>query len=186
MGYACPVCDEPQQDAEHLANHLAFQAMTHGGAHESWLDEHVPDWAENGPAELAPRAAALAAETDYEVVFEDTAGDERGEDELYDPDLQGSSGTHGHAHERGGRDDARGHGSGGASGRGRAGVDTDDLSPETRDVIDTARDLTRRMYTGENAEEPGDAGESTAADAGADEGDADSTDTEHTGSEPRE
>jgi hypothetical protein len=42
------------------------------------------------------------------------------------------------------------------------------------------------MYTGENAEEPGDAGESTAADAGADEGNADSTDTEHTGSEPRE
>jgi hypothetical protein len=154
MGYACPVCDEPQQDAEHLANHLAFQAMTHGGDHESWLDEHAPDWAANGPAELAPRVADLAAAADYEVVFEDTADDGRDEAELYDPDLQGTPG-HGHDDARGhgsGRVDGHSHGSGTGDGyaRSRADIETDDLSPEARDVIDTARDLTRRMYTGES------------------------------------
>ena len=42
MGYACPVCEIPHQDATHLANHLAFTAMTHGDDHEAWLDDH-PD-----------------------------------------------------------------------------------------------------------------------------------------------
>jgi hypothetical protein len=158
MGYACPVCDEPQQDAEHLANHLAFQAMTHAGDHESWLDEHAPDWAANGPAELAPRVADLAAEADYDVVFEDTADDGGGEDELYDPDLQGTLGEfdHGNGHEH-----KHGHGHGQADARGndrsRPGVDTDELSPETRDVLETAREFTRRMYTGETSDDGEDA-----------------------------
>ena len=61
MGYACPVCDTPQRDAEHLANHLAFTAMLHGDAHETWLDDHVPEWGDAGAA--------------YEEVFEDTVHD---------------------------------------------------------------------------------------------------------------
>ena len=38
MGYACPVCEDPQSDATHLANHLAFTAMLRGGEHGEWLD----------------------------------------------------------------------------------------------------------------------------------------------------
>lgn len=136
MGYACPVCEEPQQDAEHLANHLAFQAMTHGGPHESWLDDHAPDWADGGPSDLAPRVAALAPDAEYDVVFEDTTDDGR-ERERFDPDLQG--GAHGHDHGH-----AHDHGHGADRG---AGVDVDAaaLDPEARDVVESARELTREM-----------------------------------------
>jgi hypothetical protein len=72
MGYACPVCETPHPDAEHLANHLAFTAMLHGDDHERWLDDHVPDWAAVGPDELAPTVADHAPETPHETVFEDT------------------------------------------------------------------------------------------------------------------
>ena len=43
MGYACPVCDHPQADARHLANHLAFTALARGGDHEAWLDDAVAE-----------------------------------------------------------------------------------------------------------------------------------------------
>jgi hypothetical protein len=72
MGHACPVCETPQRDAEHLANHLAFTAMLHGDAHEAWLDDHAPGWGEEGAAELAPIVADHAPEAEYEAVFEDT------------------------------------------------------------------------------------------------------------------
>jgi hypothetical protein len=75
MGYACPVCDVPQQDGEHLADHLAFTAMTNGGEHEVWLDEHVPGWGSSGPDDLGPRVVEYAEETTYETVFEDTVHD---------------------------------------------------------------------------------------------------------------
>jgi hypothetical protein len=39
MGYACPVCETPQQDAAHLADHLAFTAIVHTDDHESWLED---------------------------------------------------------------------------------------------------------------------------------------------------
>lgn len=74
MGYACPVCEIPQQDETHLANHLAFAAMLGREGHEEWLDEHVPDWEEMGPEELGERAAAFAPEKEFETVFEDTTG----------------------------------------------------------------------------------------------------------------
>ncbi|MEF8856566.1 MAG: DUF5810 domain-containing protein [Haloplanus sp.] len=72
MGYACPVCETPQRDAEHLANHLAFTAMLHGDAHEEWLDDHAPDWSEAGVAELAPVVVEYADDVAYDEVFEDT------------------------------------------------------------------------------------------------------------------
>mgnify|MGYP000342022236 CR=1 FL=1 len=75
MGYACPVCETPQRDGEHLANHLAFTAMLHGDAHEQWLDDHAPDWSEQGAAELAPVAVDHAEEVPHETVFEDTTDD---------------------------------------------------------------------------------------------------------------
>jgi hypothetical protein len=72
MGYACPVCETPQRDAEHLANHLAFTAMLRGDAHERWLDETVPGWEADGAAELAPVVADHAEETTYDEVFEES------------------------------------------------------------------------------------------------------------------
>jgi hypothetical protein len=80
MGYACPVCETPQRDGEHLANHLAFTAMLHGDAHETWLDEHAPDWSEDGAAELAPVVVEYADEVAYEEVFEDTTGHDHAHD----------------------------------------------------------------------------------------------------------
>lgn len=84
MGYACPVCEIPQQNEEHLANHLAFAAMLGRESHEEWLDEHVPDWGDMGPEELGERAAAFAPEREFETVFEDTTGGHGGSGRLED------------------------------------------------------------------------------------------------------
>ncbi|UWG46881.1 Uncharacterized protein HSRCO_0586 [Halanaeroarchaeum sp. HSR-CO] len=67
MGYACPVCEEPQVDAEHLANHLAFTAMIHGDGHESWLDERVEDWGAMNPETLGPLVAEHAETVDVDA-----------------------------------------------------------------------------------------------------------------------
>lgn len=74
MGYVCPVCEDPQSDGHHLANHLAFTAMLGDTAHEEWLEARVPDWAETDPEELAPQVTDHAAETEFPQVFEDTTG----------------------------------------------------------------------------------------------------------------
>ncbi|SDY38035.1 DUF5810 domain-containing protein [Halobellus clavatus] len=127
MGFACPVCETPQQDATHLANHLAFTAMVHGDEHEGWLDDHVPEWETLGEAELAPEVAALAPDADYEQVFEDTANAHAGHD-------------HQHRHT----------GSGGPPG----GVDPEtaaaagngSLDEETQQIIAEAREMTAEMF----------------------------------------
>jgi hypothetical protein len=161
MGYACPVCGEPQLDADHLADHLAFQALTHGDDHESWLDEHVPHWAAGGTDELAPRVADLAAEAEYEVAFEDTTGHDHDHgDEVYDPDLQGEP-HHGH-----GSEPPRPHGRGPGQERAGVGSRSADLDPATREIVRNARELTREMLT--------------AADAGADESEAETDGDEST------
>ncbi|MEF8785291.1 MAG: DUF5810 domain-containing protein [Haloarculaceae archaeon] len=72
MGYACPVCEDPQADAIHLANHLAFTALVRGGDHEDWLDDHVPDWESMDEETLGEHLTVEADETDYPQVFEDT------------------------------------------------------------------------------------------------------------------
>ena len=117
MGYACPVCDVPQRDAEHLANHLAFTALLRGADHEEWLDEVVPGWNEEGPDELAGRVVEYADEADYDEVFEDTAG---GHDHT-DVDVQ-------------------------AEGHKRGRVDTSGVGDEAAAVLDEARAYTREMY----------------------------------------
>ncbi|WP_299330789.1 DUF5810 domain-containing protein [Haloplanus sp.] len=119
MEYACPVCETPQQDAEHLANHLAFTAMLHGDAHETWLNDHVPGWAEAGAADLAPVVADHADEATYEAVFEDTVHDD----------------DHDHHHEAD-RPPVDGAGAGGAP----AALDKD-----ARSALATAREMTRAM-----------------------------------------
>lgn len=72
MGYACPVCEAPQADGEHLANHLAFTAMLHDDEHADFLDARVDDWEDRTPPELAAELIHLADETEYDQVFEDT------------------------------------------------------------------------------------------------------------------
>lgn len=161
MGFACPVCEIPQQDATHLANHLAFTAMVHGDEHEAWLDEHVDDWSAHGEAELAPKVAELAAEADYEQVFEDTA----------------------HAHDHGNRRQQEAIG-----GEQPAGIDpevaaaagSDRLDEEARSVLEEARAMTAEMLASDAAgrDEGASADESTertneADEAGDDDADCD-------------
>jgi hypothetical protein len=164
MGYACPVCETPQQDAEHLANHLAFTAMIHGDDHESWLDERVPDWSDRSPDELAPAVVEYVPETEYDAVFEDTAEDGHGGDAV----------AHDHEHEHA-RDHARD-----IAGRGRShtshGGSGDDLDPETREVLAEARDLTRQMLDeGGEADDGDEGGEADGDDTGGDDIDGDDT-----------
>ena len=144
MGFACPVCEIPHQDATHLANHLAFTAMTHGDGHEAWLDDYVPAWAEFGEAELAAEVEELAPEAAYDQVFEDTV----------------------HAHGEG--DGAHEHGDGAhtdrESRRQPDGIDPEAaaatgagaLDEEARAVLNEARGLTAAML-----DESSDAGDDT-------------------------
>ena len=122
-GYACPVCEAPQRDAVHLANHMAFTAMLRHEGHEAWLDERVPAWSECDPETLGERVGEFAPETEYEEVFEDTVGQSgsgRG-------DLLGGH-DHGHGHQYG-----QGRSSGGT------------LDAEAQSILDEARELTRQM-----------------------------------------
>jgi hypothetical protein len=134
MGFACPVCEIPHQDATHLANHLAFTAMTHGDDHEAWLDDHVPEWAEFGEDNLAAAVADLAPEAAYDQVFEDTVH------------AHSSGGTHQHEHhdssntDRTTRQQQRGVDPEAAAAMGGGALDE-----EARAVLDEARGLTTAM-----------------------------------------
>lgn len=124
MGYACPVCETPQADGEHLANHLAITAILGRMDHEEWLDEHAPNWEGSTPEELAAQVVEAVPETEFPQVFEDTTDQH-----------------HGHSHgESGGempfeQELARQTAS---PGRGT-------LTDETRDVMAEAREMTRQM-----------------------------------------
>jgi hypothetical protein len=67
MGYLCPVCEEPQVDAEHLANHLAFTAILRSGEHEDWLDENAPGWTDEAPETLGPIVSEHAADVELDI-----------------------------------------------------------------------------------------------------------------------
>jgi len=163
-GYACPVCDTPQRDAEHLANHVAFTAMLRAEEHETWLDEHVPGWSNAGPDELADRVVEYADEAEYREVFEDTVARGATND-------RGDHGDTGHDHDDPGRPsidaaDTAGHGYDGGAGR-PAG---DGASDETAAVLEEARELTRRMH---EADESGAEGDGVDVD-GADDAESES------------
>ncbi|MFC7075370.1 DUF5810 domain-containing protein [Haloarcula halophila] len=131
MGYTCPVCTDPQADDRHLANHIAFTAITGDTAHEEWLDDHVPDWGSMGESELADLVVEYADETEYPQVFEDTT--DQGHDHHHEQDRpQGSAG------QRGSRS----------------------LSEGDREVLAEARDLTRQMLD-EDESDGSDADEAT-------------------------
>lgn len=95
MGYACPVCADPQADATHLANHLAFTALTGGADHEAWLDDHVGEWGQLGETELAEVVVEHAEETEFPQVFEESGtGDQQGHDHAHSQDLPAGADRH--------------------------------------------------------------------------------------------
>ncbi|WP_280588259.1 DUF5810 domain-containing protein [Halorubrum sp. Boch-26] len=157
MGYACPVCETPQRDGEHLAHHLAFTAMLHGDDHEAWLDEHVPDWSDRDPDGLAAEVTPHAEAAEYHEVFEDTVDRER-------PDVD--LGDHDHAGRAQG-----GHDHGGPAGRGapeppgaRGGVDESGTTdPETEAALREARELTREMFEEDDDADSNDAPDDPSA-----------------------
>jgi len=130
MGYLCPVCEEPQADAGHLANHLAFTAITSGSDHEAWLDEHVSGWGQLGESELAEVVVAEAEEAEFPQVFEESG--------VEDHDHAG------HGHPGQGTpvdtDQARARGSG-------------DLDEEAESILAEARELTEQMRSGDDEDE---------------------------------
>ncbi|WP_167837400.1 DUF5810 domain-containing protein [Halosimplex halophilum] len=165
MGYACPACGDPQADAEHLANHLAFTAMLRGGDHEAWLDDRVDDWAELDPPELAERVVDHADEEEFPQVFEDTTGGghDHGHDHQHEGTRQGAGGP-----TPGGADAVEDAAPGGVA-------DLDDFEGEPDDVLAEAKELTRRRRenAGDGADEKGaDGGPGDTADAEDDEHEA--------------
>jgi len=126
MGYACPVCEEPQADAGHLANHLAFTAITSSGDHEEWLDEHVPEWGQLGETELAENVAEYAEETEFPQVFEESG-------------VEDHAGHGGNDHAVDTRQ-ARARGSG-------------ELDEEAASILAEARELTEQMESSDDGDE---------------------------------
>ena len=144
MGYACPVCSDPQADAGHLANHLAFTAMLGDGDHEAWLDEYAPEWGSMGETELADLVGEAIEETEFPQLFEDTAGGlENGSSDppeersgaLFDEDDSHAGHAHGGAHNHGGPEHASGDTPPGGG----------QLDDEAAEVLEEAREMTRRM-----------------------------------------
>ena len=128
MGYACPVCEDPQADAGHLANHLAITAILGDDAHEAWLDTHATKWGSMDESELAVVVVDHVEETEFPQVFEDTVG------ALEDPTDP--------VEERSGMlfeedsDRVRGH----DPSRG-----TPPLDEDAAEILEEAREMTRRM-----------------------------------------
>ncbi|NHN61146.1 MULTISPECIES: DUF5810 domain-containing protein [Halorussus] len=134
MGYACPVCETPQSDAEHLANHLAFTAMLGDDDHEAWLDDHAPGWREQGEHELASRVEERAKEVGFPQVFEDTTGHDHGDEpragDLFEDELE--------------RANARGRGSMTGGGRG-GGTGAGALDGEAQEILQEAQEMTEQL-----------------------------------------
>ncbi|QLD89348.1 hypothetical protein HWV07_10030 [Natronomonas salina] len=165
MGYACPVCEDPQADAGHLANHLAFTAILGDDDHEAWLEEHAPGWGEMGEAELAEAVVDHVEETEFPQVFEDTVG---GLEESTPDSLEERSGM---LFEDEGFGDDQPHDHQHGHGPARAGDLSAEMDPETEAIVEEAREMTREMLREAEADEgDADGGEEDA------EGDEDDQD----------
>ncbi len=145
MGYACPVCSDPQADPGHLANHLAFTAMLGDEPHERWLDEHAPGWGGMGEADLADAVVDEVEETEFPQVFEDTAGgldDAEPPSErsgaLFDDAAAGAGPGNDHAGQGAERERASNHGQ-------RQGGGMEPMDEETEAILEEAREMTGRM-----------------------------------------
>lgn len=178
MGYACPVCGTPQQDAEHLANHLAITGMVRDEEHRDWLDEHAEGWRERSPAELGDVVAAEVESVDYDRAAVERAdlpadadrvmddGDGRARDHDH---TDGPGHAHGHDHT-----DGAGHDHDHAHRGPAAGVDpeaarerasADNLDEDVEEILEEARELTRQQFEDaavEGADESEDAAGSDA------------------------
>jgi len=140
MGYACPVCGDPQADDVHLANHLAFTALARGGDHEDWLDDTVPEWESLDEDGLAEQVTEHAEEKEYPQVFEDTTG------------------QHDHSHEHGhGHDHAHDRNAGmqemseAMLNEAEAELEDADL-PDTEEVLAEAREMTAKRHADEGGD----------------------------------
>jgi hypothetical protein len=197
MGYACPVCEDPQADAGHLANHLAFTALLHEGAHADWLDAHVPDWADHDEDALAEAVVDHATETEYPQVFEDTTGEAPAGDHADHPHADHDHAGHGHGDDvptHGARTDDS-HGSDPFDAPPEAyGVETPEGADpaEQTDIMKQARELTERRRSDGEGDTDADADEASpeadatdgSGDADANEsGDADADESGHTDAE---
>ncbi len=135
MGYACPVCDSTQADAEHLANHLAITASLGRTDHREWLAEYAPDWADCGPEELGEVVSEYALEVETEGMT--GAGD----------------------HAPAGRPDVEVET---ALARQSRGAGRGSLTDEAQRAIEEARELTERRHEGDRRETEGEeSGEET-------------------------
>ena len=178
MGYACPVCGDPQADGSHLANHLAFTAMLGDDGHTEWLDDHAPGWGDMGEAALAEVVVDHAAETPFPQVFEDTAGGLEDDADppsarsgaLFDEDRDGGHGR-GRASQHS-PSGGRRHAPESVPERGSDGPSDD----ETEAILAEAREMTRRMLeddpdddaaTGREHREAAGAGGRSSCDEGA-------------------
>ena len=141
MGYACPVCGDPQADAEHLANHLAFTAMLGDDDHEAWLDEHAPDWADSDADALATVVSEHAGDVEFPQVFEDTTdGHDHDHDHGRDPESERSGALF---------DDESDLA---AEARGRVQQDRE-LDAQAEQILEDAREMTERMLDADDADE---------------------------------
>ncbi|WP_158055291.1 DUF5810 domain-containing protein [Halorussus halophilus] len=147
MGYACPVCETPHPDTEHLANHLAFTALLGDEDHEDWLAEHFPEWEQAGERELAERVGEHTKEVEYPQVFDDTTPnhDHRHDDEVRGGDLFDEESQFEQAARRAG-----GSGSGGVGGTGGAGAGQ--LDAEAQQILQEAQSMTEEMMEEEGSE----------------------------------
>lgn len=167
MGYLCPVCETPQQDSEHLANHVAITAMVRDEAHAAWLDAHVDGWRDASPNELAGELVDHVDPVDYDEAAVEHA------------DFPGSATSEGGGHDgedglEHGHGDGHGHdGSGPSHGRDPdrpsadahpgspadvdGDVDSEQFDDEVEEIIEEALEMTRQQF--ENAavesEDPG-------------------------------
>lgn len=161
MAYACPVCGEPQVDAVHLADHLAFTAIAGDDAHEAWLDETVGEWGDRSREDLAEAVVDHADETDFPIDDEELGRAEQGE--------------HGHDHAHGG-EDVQGHSGGerrpqrGPSAADAPPADTPAADAPTadddavEDVLAEAREYTREMQDGDGSGDDASASDDSAGD----------------------
>lgn len=168
MGYRCPVCADPQADDVHLANHLAFTALVRGGDHERWLGEQVPDWGGMDDETLADVVTEHADQTEYPQVFEDTTG-EAPESTSRDGaggsrDSGPASGEVGPGHQHFPDEAAEYE----AFGDVAAGLSDADSERRAREILEEARELTRRRRSDGDAANSDDSDGNTDADTDAD------------------